>query len=98
MMAGEPEAQVGSAQVTVVVSDYWSEDFAHRPHASYARMLRDERDEPLSKPAVLDALIDFAGALDGDEIEITIKKTGRRPFGDRRVVLVEPHTYRREKP
>jgi len=30
---------------------------------------------------------------DGDEIEITIRKTGNRPFGDRKFRYQSPHTY-----
>lgn len=29
--------------------------------------------------------------------EIVVRRTGRRPFGDRRVRLVAPHTYEREE-
>lgn len=38
-------------------------------------------------------LFDQAGIQDGDEVEITVKRTGKRPYGERRIVLQEPHTY-----
>lgn len=76
-----------------VVTDYWSGD--HRPYRSILHTVRG--DIALDAHETLAKVIEAAGAVDGDEIEITIKPTGRRPFGDRRVRLVKPHIYDREK-
>lgn len=48
-------------------------------------MLAGENDPPGSAPLVLpdgvfDALFASAGAQDGDEIEILVRRTGRRPL------------------
>lgn len=69
-------------------------------HASYQGMFHDpERDKRLDpiefvKNAVADARIQ-----DGDEFTMTIsiKPTGRRPFGNRKFVLIEANVYGREK-
>ena len=77
-----------------ILSDYYSGD--HRP---YRNMLRDENDADLGQApwdGPLAQAIRESGAVDGDEIEIVVRQTGRRPFGDRRIVLSEPHTYTRE--
>ena len=80
---------------TFVVTDYWNERKDHRP---YRGQLHDPKtDEEVSDIEALAALINEAGAVDGDEIEIIVRKTGRRPFGNRKVRLVEPHTYKRER-
>jgi len=86
---------MGANRRSIVLTEYWSGN--HRP---YCNMLRDgDTDEDLGqvRPDVLQKLIAESGAADGDEIEITIRPTGRRPFGDRKVRLVAPHDYEREK-
>lgn len=75
---------------TYVLTDFWSGN--HRP---YRNILRNLDDSDADSDA-MNAAIAASGAVDGDEIEIIVRKTGRRPFGDRRVRLVAPHTYRRE--
>lgn len=80
---------------TFVLTDYWNERRDHRP---YRNQLHDPKtDELVSDMDALEVAINAAGAVDGDEIEIIIRKTGRRPFGNRKVSLVEPHTYKRER-
>ena len=84
------------ASCTVVISDYYS----RRQDGTYDRPYRNV------KRTIDDCLVDWwrnwcsmvenIGAVDGDEIEITIKRTGRRPFGNRRMVLARPHEYERE--
>ena len=59
-------------------------------------MLRDRDDRPVDHFHMLEAIFKGAGASDGDEVEVSARRTGRRPHGDRRVVLVSPHTYERE--
>lgn len=79
---------------SIVLTEYQSGD-----HCSYRNVLRDgDTDEDLGQiqPAVLQVIVAESGAVDGDEIEITVRRTGRRPFGDRKIRLVEPHTYKRE--
>lgn len=51
-------------------------------------MLAGENDPPEAEPLVLPdgvfaALIAEAGAQDGDEIEILVRRTGHRPWGPR---------------
>ena len=89
------------ASTRVVISHNWSGD-----HTPYRNTMRD----PVTDQRVgwLELLGDLLGLVevsiggvlrrvdDGDEVEITIRPTGRRPFGDRRIVLVKPHTYERE--
>lgn len=76
----------------VVISDYWSD--SHRP---YRGQLRDpDTDECLNLRRVVDELLVNADIRDGDEVEIVLYSTGRRPFGDRKVRFVRAHTYERE--
>lgn len=87
----------GNATVPVtarlVATDYWSG--SDRP---YRGVFHDRNtDERLDVWKTLHQLLESAGVTDGDEVEITVCKTGERPFGDRRVRLVAPHTYEREK-
>ena len=80
---------------SLVLTDYW-----HGKDRPYRSMLRDgETDADLGYvgPEVLWELVAESGAVDGDEIEIVVRRTGRRPFGDRRVRLVAAHTYEREE-
>ena len=80
---------------TFILTDYWNEDRSHRPYRNH---LHDPKtDEVVGDGDALEAAINEAGAVDGDEIEIIVRKTGRRPFGDWKVRLVEPHVYKREK-
>lgn len=75
-----------------VASDYHSEG-----HRSYRLVLRHPlTDAPMEKVDAVTTAMVIADVKDGDEIRIVIVKTGRRPFGDRRVVLRSPHTYVRE--
>jgi len=66
----------------------------------YTGMLHDEADNSLGQAArgsPLRRAIAASGAADGDEIEVRVVRTGRRPFGDRKVRLVAPHKYEREE-
>jgi hypothetical protein len=76
-----------------VLTDYFDEVFGHRP---YMGMLHGEDDQPTRADVVLERAVHLAGARDGDEIMVVVLKTGRRPFGRRRVRYVEPHKYERE--
>lgn len=82
-----------SAKRRLLVRDYWCESFRHRPYKTLLHELDDTRCEgyPLKE------LIEQAGAVDGDEIEITVRVTGDRPVGDLRWHLTAPHTYGPEK-
>lgn len=44
----------------------------------------------------VDLMIRQSGAQDGDEIEITVRVTGQRPFGDRKMMWVSSGTFARE--
>lgn len=87
---------------TYVVTDYYASPAIdpRGQHRNYRGVLRDpetdERATALNLSALRDAIAE-SGAVDGDEIEIIVRKTGRRPFGDRKVRLVKPHTYEREE-
>jgi hypothetical protein len=52
------------------------------------RIHDSESDQPIH--FFLDLAIDGLGIADGDEFEVSIVPTGRRPFGDRRIVRVGP--------
>ena len=71
-----------------VYRDYW--DGEHNPYTDNIHDLKDE--DICQLPRELRCLWP-EDIKDGDEIEITITKTGNRPFGDRRIILQKPHTY-----
>jgi hypothetical protein len=78
----------------LVLTDYWDERFGHRP---YTGMLHEVKgDRCLDYSEVIQRAIEEAGAVDGDEVVITVVKTGRRPFGGRRMRWTAAHTYERE--
>lgn len=78
--------------VKCVIVDYWNKDMIHRP---YRNVPHDEEDLNLQREELLSRAIEEADAIDGDEIEIIVRRTGRRPFGNRRYRLTGPHTYER---
>lgn len=81
-----------SAERTVVYTDYHSGG-----RVPYPAVLRDpETDEVVDKRGLIRELAREAGIEDGDAFVISVQPTGERPFGDRKVVLAEPNTYRRE--
>lgn len=86
------------AKARVVVVDQYAPRGDGRFDRPYRNMLHDEHDNYLSQASrePLESLLLAVAAKDGDEVEITVRKTGRRPFGDRRIVLTAPHTYERE--
>ncbi len=88
------DLNVKEAEATLVLTDYWSEGGVG--HRSYRGVWRTTDDAEADTNELHDRLCEEAGVQDGDEFEVTIKKTGRRPFGDRRVRYVRPHTYERE--
>lgn len=49
----------------------------------FCHAIRTPDDQPADKMTALSEAIEAAGIRDGDEFEIIIRKTGRRPFGDR---------------
>ncbi len=87
------------ASVRVVVVDYWA---GNRPgderylNVPYRAMMHTEGDVKADWHASWRSMLEEVGAKDGDEVEITIRRTGRRPFGDRRMRLVRDHEYERE--
>lgn len=64
----------------------------------YRGMLHDPSDDARLGQAQpwLRELLDAAAVHPGDEAEVVVRRTGARPFGDRRYVLVAPNTYARE--
>lgn len=74
-------------------------DYHHGNHRPYRNCLHDAQDESVDQArsrTPLEAAIIASGAVDGDEIEIIVRKTGNRPFGDRKYRYTAPHTYERE--
>lgn len=71
----------------------WNETKTHTP---YRNVMRSHDDQDIGQFSVLDDLFREADIQDGDEVEIIVKKTGNRPFGDKAIVYVKPHTYERE--
>ncbi len=87
--------------MTYVLTDHWGNldlnDATSKPHAYYRNMLHDAKtDKTVGLEKALDEAVRASGAEDGDEIMLVVVKTGRRPFGNRRVRYTEPHTYKRE--
>jgi hypothetical protein len=70
-----------------VYHDYWAEN--HRPY----RNLLYREDKLFSEMSKFSNSFEEIGVNDGDEVIISITKTGNRPHGDRRIILQEPHTY-----
>lgn len=70
-----------------------TEGHRHRP---YSGVMRSVDDAEIDVREEVRRMAREAGVKDGDEIEIIVRKTGARPFGDRQMCLVEPHTYKRE--
>jgi hypothetical protein len=92
---GEPEPdQVGQVDMQLVVTHLWNQKKDHTPYRWTLRT--PDNDMEMDKQDLLASMIKHSGAEDGDEIEIIVRKTGRRPFGDRKFVLVGPHKYKRE--
>lgn len=73
-----------------IYRDYWNAEQTHRP---YCNEIHDLKDEKLFQLYHLEPLFTKAGIADGDEIEIIVRKTGNRPFGNRIWKLIEPHRY-----
>lgn len=80
----EQETRTGgnAAKATYVFRENWAED--HRP---YSNLLHDGEDRLIGQVSLLKDLFAKAGAQDGDEIEIIVRRTGSRPFGERRIML-----------
>lgn len=78
-----------TASKKFVFRNYW----AGNSDWPYRAVIHDLQDQHLAKQEALNPLFKSLGIQDGDEFEIIIKKTGRRPFGDRRFILQEPHIY-----
>ena len=75
-------------------SHYWNSDFTHTPYMHV--MFDPETKQEVSLDSIVEKMLDLTDAQEGDEFEITISKTGQRPFGDRRMFLFKAHNYRRE--
>ena len=84
---------VKSVSAKVTFSHYWNEDHSHTP---YMHVPYGEDKKETSTADIVEDLFNQLDLDDGDQIEITVRSTGKRPFGDRRVVWAKAHTYRRE--
>ncbi len=61
----------------------------------FVRAIHDHRDKSLNHGDILRTAMEKANVQDGDEFEVTIHVTGRRPFGDKVMVhcyLNGPHS------
>lgn len=81
------------AKLKLLLRDYWSGD--HRPYQGMAHTVEGVLLRQLPWE-IFGKLLEQAGVKDGDVFELTIRKTGERPFGDRRIVYTKPHTYELE--
>jgi len=84
---------VDATRIRLVVTDYWSADWKKKVHEGVLHSLTDR---PLDSEGLLSRALLRIGAEDGDEIEILITVTGRRPFEDRRVRILSPFAPERE--
>lgn len=75
------------AKMILVKRDYWAKD----NHCPYRNCFHDKEDQPLDWYDVIRELL--SDIEDGDEMEIVVTKTGKRPFGDRRYCYQTPHAY-----
>lgn len=83
-----------SAERRWVVSDYHAGD-----HVPYPDVFRDPvTDEPGERDKALRQALRRAGVVDGDEVIIMIEKTGRRPYGEVRLVRRMPMADSNERP
>lgn len=85
--------QEGLSSRSVVLTDYWAGK--DRPYRS---LLRDPKtDQGVDLHDLLSNLVKEAGAVDGELVQVSVRRIeGVVPFDERRVRLVEDHTYRRE--
>lgn len=75
-----------SVSAVAILHHYWNENFTHTP---YRNSLMQQKLGDFS----FQRLLESGNFDDGDEVEITIRKTGKRPHGDKKVVFTKPHTY-----
>jgi hypothetical protein len=80
--------------VQLVVTDYLAPDGGSTVYENVLHSLTDRARDP---EEIFTRAIRELGVEKGDEIEVVIRRTGRRPFGDRRVFVVNSHTFAREK-
>lgn len=71
-----------------IMFNYWSGN-----HSPYINRIHRLDGSEVSLSSLLEKLLNEAGIQDGDEFEITITRTGNRPFGNRRMILQEPYRY-----
>lgn len=92
---GDPEPDPFQSAMSLVVTHYWELGKKHTPYTWTLRT--PDNDMEMDMSDLLASMIKHSGAEDGDEIEIIVRKTGNRPFGDRKFVRVGPYEYRREQ-
>lgn len=91
----------GGFSVTLSVFDHWARDRSDNGHRPYRNLIYDAAGEEQIcqfRAGTLEDLLRAAGVQSGDEFELTIRRTGRRPKGERRHFLHKPHEYRLETP
>ena len=73
-----------------VYRNYWDKGHKHNP---YTDILHNSKDKDAGRYVDIFKSLWHEDLKDGDEVEITVMKTGNRPFGNRRIILQEPHIY-----
>lgn len=98
------EGTRAQAKRTYVRRDYRSPGESG-DHLSYLGMVHDANDRRVDLAGMLTGsagvdgargLFEDAGVRDGDAFEISVRRTGSRPFRDRWVILQEPGRYAAE--
>jgi hypothetical protein len=83
-----------SANAKFILRHYWDKEMKHMP---YQNMVHNLKDKEVFQMSELENLLKAANVEDGDEFEITIRRTGRRPFPNLVWKWVSDHTYARRR-
>lgn len=73
-----------------IYRDYWNSKQSERP---YQGVIHGNDDEPIDIQTALEAMLADAGMQDGDEFELVVRRTGKRPYSDRIWKKTAPHIY-----
>jgi hypothetical protein len=89
--AWETRGPPSEARAVAVLRDY-----RHAGHIPHTNQWHTQDDKYVGQKPVIDILMREVGLQDGDEFEVIVRRTGRRPFGDRRVVRRGVGVYKPE--
>ncbi len=82
---------VNSSTARFVKRNYWDENGSQ---CSYRCVWHDHYDERVDRRGEIERLIRHVA--DGEEFEVTIRATGKKPFGERLYRYQRPHVYEPE--